>query len=217
MIIESLVTTQESIDPVESDTKGEKPCGEAAGGIYLSAQGAVFADDWDAPGPPEFFELRPFNSTTTCRNLMIQRCGVLHFTDDANLIARVALGLTRPPLEFTVADSIAGAMLADCCECFEFRVERVDESANRATMFCRCLVRKTVRSFKGFNRASHGLLELAILASRIDFIPVEAVFEQLAFWQPIIDKTGTNKERETCREIIQLVEYKSGRTCPHRG
>ncbi len=148
-----------------------------------------------AADPLERFVLKPFRTSQTYRNLRAGGEGVLHVTDDVLLLAQAAVGAPdAPPL--APAARVRGFVLRDACRYAEFRVARCDETAERATFEVEVLHIGRLRDFFGFNRAKHAVLEAAILATRLDFLPlgqVEAEFARLAV---PVEKTGGPRERQ---------------------
>ena len=79
--------------------------------------------------------LRPFRTSTTYQNLKRTGQGVLHVTDDVDLFARAAVGqLVGTPRLFP-AKAIDGAILADACRWHAFRVDSLDDTADRTSIF----------------------------------------------------------------------------------
>ena len=104
MILEGLVTTTSE-----------------AGRVHLAPMGPRVRGDWSG------FVLRPFPTSTTFQNLKARREGVLHVTDDVNLLARAAVG-QAPDVETIPAAVVAGFVIKNCCRFYEFRVAALDES-----------------------------------------------------------------------------------------
>src|SRR5688572_10522026 len=67
--------------------------------------------------------LRPYQTSTTYQNLKRTGQGVLQVTDDVLLLAQAAVGQPDPPPEIVEATAIDGAILADACRWYAFRVE----------------------------------------------------------------------------------------------
>jgi hypothetical protein len=138
--------------------------------------------------------LRPYNTSTTYRNLKHTGQGVLHVTDDVELFARAAVGeLTTLP-KFVPARAVDGLVLAEACRWYEFRVESVDDRRERTEIVARIVEAGRTRDLFGFNRAKHAVIEAAILATRIEFLEAAHIrdeFEKLAI---IVEKTGGRQE-----------------------
>src|SRR4051794_9605723 len=81
--------------------------------------------------------LRPFKTSRTYVNLAGARCGVFHVTDDVLLLARAAVDrLTETPTTFP-AVTVPGEVLSDACRWYEFQVEQIDDSHDRAELTAR--------------------------------------------------------------------------------
>ncbi len=170
MILEGLVTT------LDED-----------GALNLAPMGPRVAPDFRT------FTLRPFRTSRTYANLIRHGEGVLHVTDDVLLLARASIGKvtdapTRP------AARVHGRVLEDCCRYYEFKVTALDESEERARFEVETAVFGRVRDVFGFNRAQHAVIETAILATRLDFFPPDAVAADLERYRVLVDKTGGDRE-----------------------
>jgi hypothetical protein len=183
MILEAIVTT------ISDDAS-----------VHIAAMGPYFE-----PGSSKF-ELRPFETAMTYRNLVRTRCGVLHVTDDVLLFARAVTGaLTSNPPEMKPAEKISGHVLVDCCRHYEFRVSNVVRIGSRASVPCEVMATGWHRDFYGFNRAKHAVIEAAIGATRIDFLPegeVSFLFERCS---SIVAKTGGECEKLAFRILDEFV------------
>ncbi len=173
MILEGLVTT---ID--------------AAGVVNFAPMGPIVEPDFSR------FELRPYQTSQTYRNLKGHPQGVLHVVDDVLLIAQAALNRLPSPLPATCpAGCVAGAVLTDCCRWFEFRVIALDDSAERTSIIAEVVHAGRRRDFFGFNRAKHAVLEATILATRLHLISREDILAELKRLQVPVDKTAGPQER----------------------
>ena len=140
--------------------------------------------------------LRPFQTSQTYQNLKTSGCGVLHVTDDVELLAHAAVGQLEllPPLI-----RIAGfpcPRLADACRWLAFKVETLDDSAERTTIVCRVVSRGELRPFFGFNRAKHAVIEAAILATRIGIVSSAEIRQEMERLAVPVQKTGGKQERQ---------------------
>lgn len=141
------------------------------------------------------FTLRPFKTSTTYRNLKGLGAGVLHVTDDVLLLARAAIGPagdvpTRP------AAVVDGRIILNCCRYYEFEVLEIDDAADRATVAAATVAEGRHRDFFGLNRAKHAVVEAAILATRVDLLPLGEVLADLRRLAPLVAKTGGPAEAE---------------------
>ena len=78
--------------------------------------------------------LRPFQTSTTYRNLKQRPVGVFHVVDDVLLIARSALDRLEQTPETFPAERIAGQVLADCSRWYEFEITQIEDLSERTTL-----------------------------------------------------------------------------------
>jgi len=141
------------------------------------------------------FVLRPFRTARTYQNLQRTGQGVLHVTDDVELLARAAVDRLEKFPEMIPAESVDGWILSDACRWYAFRVSSLDNREERSTIVCTVVQRGTIRDFFGFNRAKHAVVEAAILATRLAFLPHDEVIEQYGRLSIMVQKTAGPQER----------------------
>ena len=150
--------------------------------------------------------LRPYQTSRTYQNLNRTGDGVLHVTDDVEMLARTAVGCLDPLPALKPADAVNGVILADACRWYAFRVSELDDSEDRTTIHCRVVDRGRIRDFFGFNRAKHAVIEAAILATRIDFLPRERIESEMKALAVIVEKTAGNQERRAFEFLSEYVK-----------
>ncbi len=142
------------------------------------------------------FQLRPFRSAQTYKNLREHPEGVFHIVDDVLLLARAALGTVSPLPPLKPAEKVHGHVLADACRLYEFQVRSVDDQHERSRIDVDVVHTRSLREFVGFNRAKHAVVEAAIMATRTDFLPLHEINAEYAKLSIIVDKTGGRQEKE---------------------
>lgn len=150
--------------------------------------------------------LRPYLTSTTYRNLKRTGQGVLHVTDDVELIARSAVGKVAPLPAMLSARAIEGKILANACRWYAFKVRSLDDSQERTTITAEVVDSGRIRDFFGFNRAKHAVVEAAILATRVKFLPpaeIEREFQRLAV---PVEKTAGDAERRAFEFLKTYVQ-----------
>lgn len=141
------------------------------------------------------FVLRPFQTSTTYKNLKRTGVGVFHVTDDVEMLAHAAVGKLSPLPPTAPCDAVAGFILTGACRWFAVCVAELDDSAERTTIVCRTVADGELRPFFGLNRAKHAVVEAAILATRLHLLPAEDVARQIDALRPLVEKTGGDAER----------------------
>lgn len=151
------------------------------------------------------FVLRPFDTSTTFANLKRTKSGVMHVTDDVLMFARSAIGDKPVEARTKDAEKVEGKILLDACRYYEFRVEFIDETGARMSLNCQTVGSGRLRDFWGFNRAKHAVIEAAILATRLDFLPSSEIEESMVRLQTIVDKTAGPQEIEAMSLISKYI------------
>ena len=152
------------------------------------------------------FVLRPFQTSTTYRNLKSHPFGVLHVVDDVLLLAKAAISrLEETPATFQ-AITIPGHVLKSACRWFEFRVESLDDSDERTLIEASVVHTGRLRDFFGFNRAKHAVIEAAILATRIHILPADEIRAQFETLRSPVQKTAGPDERAAFQLLDEYVQ-----------
>jgi hypothetical protein len=150
--------------------------------------------------------MRPFATSRTYRNLRASGCGVFHVTDDVAVLARAAVGRLDLPPSLVSMEGFPCPRLVDCCRWFAFRVDLLDDTAERTTIACRVVDQGEIRPFFGFNRAKHAVVEAAILATRIGILPVADIVQEMARMAVRVEKTAGEQERRAFAFLQQYID-----------
>ena len=185
MILEAIITTTNS-----------------DGTVNVSPMGPFVESD-----PSCGFELRPYETSTTFANLQEHPFGVLHVTDDVMLFAKAAIGkLVEVPPTKSAEVQDSSFILTDSCRWYEFEAVYFETSEPRKNIRCKSIAAGRIRDFWGFNRAKHAVLEAAILATRINFLPIEEIARQFESLNVIVGKTGGEQEHAAMKLLTEFVD-----------
>ncbi len=167
----------------------------------------------EVEGSMDRLVLKPFQTSTTYQNLKRSGRGVFHVTDDVEQLARSAVGMLEPaPRWLGDAASPQGDwILADACRWYAFRIRSIDDRQERVRMEAEVVETGRLRDFCGFNRARHAVLEAAILATRVDWLPEDEIFAQLERLRPLVEKTGGVAEERAWAFLDQFFRARFGR------
>jgi uncharacterized protein len=154
---------------------------------------------------PRRFVLRPYKTSTTYRNLKTRGEGVLHVTDDVLLIARGAVGML-PTLESRAASIVQGRILETTGRYHEFRVLDLQDQTDRTTILVESVAEGHLSELFGLNRAKHAVVEAAILATRLDFLPIDDVLAEYGRLAVLVEKTGGADERLAFGLLLDRVQ-----------
>jgi hypothetical protein len=174
----------------------------ADGHVNISPMGPVVDEQF------ERIVLRPFQTSTTYQNLKRTGQGVLHVTDNVELLAQAAVGQPDPLPELIRCQQLDGWILAECCRWYAFRVTSLDDSHERTTIAADIVARGRLRDFFGFNRAKHAVIEAAILATRVALLPADEISSEFKRLAVLVEKTGGPQERRAFEFLSQYVKQK---------
>jgi hypothetical protein len=169
------------------------------GRAHIAPMGPIVDANFDR------LHLRPFRTSTTYANLKRSGQGVLHVTDDVELMARAAVGRLEGMPPMRPAQAVEGVILTDACRWYAFKVEALDDRQERTSIVGRVVERGRLRDFVGFNRAKHAVVEAAILATRIGMLDaafIRSEFDRLA---APVEKTGGYAELRAFEFLRQYV------------
>ena len=183
MILEGIVTTQNS-----------------AGDINVAPMGPIVDESMES------FVLRPFQTSTTYKNLNGHPFGVLHVVDDVLLLAKAAISCLVETPETFQAITIPAHVLKSACRWYEFRVDSLDDSEERILIEASVVHAGRLRDFFGFNRAKHAVLEAAILATRVHILPADEIRSQIDALRSPVEKTAGPDELEAFQFVDKYVQ-----------
>jgi hypothetical protein len=179
----------------------------AEGRVHLAPLGIIVEGDG--------FILAPFRPSTTLENLRAVPFAAANYTDDVRIFAGSLTGRREWPT--TASDKIPVPRLAGALAHAELAVTRVSEDEQRPRFHCRVVHRVSHAPFEGFNRAKAAVIEAAILASRLDFLPREKIEREIEYLRIAVEKTAGAAEQEAwgwlmdkIREHYAAVAARSG-------
>ncbi|GIX00764.1 MAG: hypothetical protein KatS3mg111_4096 [Pirellulaceae bacterium] len=156
--------------------------------------------------------LRPYPTSTTYRLLRQEPRCTFHVIDDALLISHIVCKL---PCDVEWEQRDGHWVLRDACRWFALEVVECREGTP-AEVSCRLVGQGELRPFWGWNRAAHAVLEGAILCSRLHLLGPDVVWTELNRLQPLVDKTGGDREHLAWQHLCRLVEQWQPSGPPHQ-
>jgi hypothetical protein len=159
----------------------------------------------EVDSPLTSFVLKPYKTSRTYRNLKRSGEGVLHVTDDVELIARAAINQFDDLPPTFPAQAVKGVVLQDACRWYAFRVADLNDREDRTRIECEVIDEGRHRDFFGFNRAKHAVIEAAILATRTRFLPQSQINVELSRLRVLIEKTAGEQERQAFALLVDHI------------
>ena len=148
--------------------------------------------------------ISPYKPSTTLNNILATKFAVMNMTDDVRVFAGALTGHTNWSL-LPVNDH-AGYRLADCLVHTVLQLIAVREDETRPQLVMQAVCSENHQSFQGFNRAQAAVVELSILASRLDRLSKEKVMTEKAYLQIAIDKTAGERELEAWAWLVDKID-----------
>jgi len=155
--------------------------------------------------------IAPFWPSATLDNLRVFPHAVANLTDDARVFAGCLTGRRDWPLLPTREGR--PPRLAQTLAHWELEVAETREDAQRPRFLCRVAHRKAHAPFGGFNRAFAAIVEAAVLASRLDFLPRAEIEAEFARLKMIVGKTAGPDEAEAFGWLEAKVAAHGAKPC----
>lgn len=159
--------------------------------------------------------LAPFVPSQTLENLKSRPAAVLNFTDDVRVIAGALTGHREWPC--VPSERIPVPRLTNLLAHWELEVATIHDDAERPVFECRIVHAAQHAPFLGFNRAQAAVVELAILVSRLDWLPPVKVQAEMEYLRIAVNKTAGPHEREAWQWLERAVAAHPGHRTRGRG
>jgi hypothetical protein len=155
--------------------------------------------------------IAPFRPSTTLENLRARPLAIANLTDDARVFAGCLTGRRDWPLVPTFPGY--PPRLAETLAHWRLEVIETREHEERPRFVCQVAARETHAPFEGFNRAFAAVIEAAVLASRLDFLPRGEIAAEFARLKVIVGKTASPREAEAFGWLEAKVAAHEGGEC----
>jgi hypothetical protein len=149
------------------------------------------------------FLIKPFKPSSTYDNLKRHRQCTISYIDDVRIISGALTGRRDWPV--TAAQQIDGFYLTDALAHTELEITDCDDADPRASFSGQVVFEATHAPFRGFNRAQNAVVELAILVSRIDWLPQEKIKQELSYLMIAMEKTAGDREWQAWHWLMEKV------------
>ncbi|MGD0959514.1 MAG: DUF447 domain-containing protein [Methylomonas sp.] len=152
----------------------------------------------------DLFVILPFKPSLTLNNLLATQTAVINYCDDVRIFAGCLTG--RRDWSLSPAGRFVGFYLSAALAHEELELQNFADDPIRPKLFCKSLGCVSHKPFKGFNRAQHAVLELAILVSRLDRLPWEKISMELDYLRMAFEKTAGDREQQAWDWLMQAIE-----------
>lgn len=169
------------------------------GGVNFAPIGVHIADHTERLSEAEEIEIFLYSGSKTFANLRARPEGVVNLTDD--LLSFVDTALYSRSLPTYPSEQVRPARMAEAKLIWEFVAISFDDSQEPAKVTGKILLFKELGSFTGLCRAHGAILEAAITATRLAWVPAAQVTDFWPQWQQVVEKTGGRREKEALAKV----------------
>jgi hypothetical protein len=148
--------------------------------------------------------IAPFRPSTSLDNLLRAKTAVLNLTDDVRVFAGSLTNRHHWPIR--KATQVNGWVLQNALAHRELELVKVEEDEVRPKLFFKVVHEQNHAPFRGFNRAQAAVIELAVLVSRLHFLPADKIDAEIQYLTIAIEKTAGEREQEAWEWLIEAVE-----------
>lgn len=153
--------------------------------------------------------ISPYRPSVTLDNILATQSAVMNLTDDVRIFA--AALTKRQAWEVLPAEKIIGFRLAHTLAHKELKLVHVkqddsEQNAMRPQLFLEVIHEVQHQPFQGFNRAQAAVIELAVLASRLNILPKEKLMMEKQYLQIAINKTAGERELEAWGWLVEKID-----------
>jgi hypothetical protein len=204
VILESIVTTVGNDREINLAPMGPLVANPAA--LSVPIEDVLAGKSTADPG----FVLRPFEGSRTLANLHQTGVATIHVCDDIELFARAALGQLDNPEQHVRRLDDERVVLKNCHQWFAIEAQTIREPESkqfpRFEIACRMVDRGVENTLFGFNRAKHAVLEAAIMATRVSFLPADEIRAAFQTLRTPVEKTAGPREQQIFDWICEEVD-----------
>lgn len=151
-----------------------------------------------------FVVISPYKPSTTLANILATGVAVMNLTDDVRVFAGAFT--KRVTWQLTPVLHVNGQRLNHTLSHQELRLVNVIDDAMRPQLIMEVIYSEQHQPFEGFNRAQAAVIELAVLVSRLQRLPMEKIIQDMQYLQIAIDKTSGPRELEAWAWLVEAVD-----------
>lgn len=148
-------------------------------------------------------KIAPFKPSKTLDNILNSGVAVLNLTDDVRVFAAAIARKSEFKIQTLATDE--GVRLKDCLAYHFLKLQSVDEDMQRPSLWMTLQYSVIEKPFMGFNRAQAAVIELAVLVSRLNLLPIEKILQEMHYLQAAIDKTAGPHELQAWQWLVDSV------------
>lgn len=121
--------------------------------------------------------IAPFRPSISLDNLLSGRRATINTTDDVRVFAGALTGRRNFPMQ-----NKAGALVLESALAYKtLKLEKVKDDTQRPQLYFKVLKEEMLKPFQGYNRAQAAVVELCVLVSRLNMLPIEKINSEIDY------------------------------------
>jgi hypothetical protein len=146
--------------------------------------------------------IAPFRPSVSLDNLLSGRRATINTSDDVRVFAGALTGRRNWPVQ-----DKAGALVLESALAYKtLKLEKVEDDTQRPQLYLKVTREEMLKPFQGYNRAQAAVLELCVLVSRLNMLPIEKISSEMDYLRIAIEKTAGDLEQESWGWLVEAVE-----------
>lgn len=150
--------------------------------------------------------IAPYRPSKTLDNLLASGKATLNITDDVRVFAGA---LTHYPC-WQLSQKDDAWVLDSALNYQQLRLSKVEQDAVRPSLYFDVTKTCILKPFQGYNRAQNAVVELAILISRINRIPLQEIEQTITTLEIQINKTAGERELQAWQWLCDYLKQHKG-------
>lgn len=148
--------------------------------------------------------ISPYRPSTTLDNILATKTAVMNLTDDVRVFAGAVARIHAH--ELTPATQVQGYRLLNTLSHQELTLVEMVDDVQRPQLLMQVVHQEMHQPFAGFNRAQAAVIELAVLATRLQRLPQEKVQIERQYLQIAMDKTAGPREWKAWQWLVDKID-----------
>lgn len=170
----------------------------------VNSQGDVHVTPFGIQMLDDLVVISPYKPSATLENILSTQEAVMNLTDDVRVFAGALT--RRQAWSLNPAEKVSGYRLTETLAHKELKLVKINEDALRPQLVLEVIHEVQHQSFQGFNRAQAAVIELAVLASRLNMLAKDKVLSEMQYLQIAVDKTAGERELQAWGWLTEKVE-----------
>ena len=150
----------------------------------------------------ELLLIAPFRPSASLDNLISGRPATINTTDDVRVFAGALTGRRQ----WSVNKLDGAWVLSSALSYRSLKLAKLEEDEQRPHLYFEVKKQGNLKPFQGYNRAQAAVIELCVLVSRLNRLPLEKILAEMEYLQIAIDKTASEQELEAWGWLLEAVE-----------